>query len=87
MHSYDSELSQRLKLRFGLSQTEPNQFQLDGIKQDIRQLHDIKGNDLTIDDWSTVVKRWCPSFQTHRYLGIDNSDINSLLILATRNEK
>lgn len=83
MNLYDQELAHKLKLKFGTVPNEPNQQQLESIKREIRSL--VKqGLTPSESDWFKIVKRYCPSAGTHGYFGADNSDLITLLQLATK---
>ncbi len=84
MTSYDQELSHRLKIKFGTAPNEPNARQLELIKSDIRAIH-AKGATPTEKQWAEIVKRHCPNAGGYGYAGADNSDLITLLRLATKN--
>lgn len=83
MNKYDQELAHRLKLKFGTAPHEPTQQQLNLIKGDV-QASVNKGVKLSESDWFLIVKRYCPGAGTHLYAGQDNSDLVTLLQLATK---
>ena len=77
----DEALAHSLKLQFGLAPREPNSEQLQSIKKAIAAIR-AAGRLPTKQDWHKVVAAACPSMGTHKYAGIDNSDLNTLLALA-----
>lgn len=79
----DKELAHRLKIKFGTAPYEPTSYQLEKIKQDIRQLIE-KGITPTISDWARIVKKYCPNAGSYGYYGADTSDIITLMQLATK---
>lgn len=82
--NFDEELSHRLKLKFGTAPSEPNSYQLANIKQDIQALV-VKGIMPSERDWAEIVKKYCPSAGNYGYKGADNSDLITLMQLATKN--
>ena len=82
MDNYDSQLAHSLKIKFGLSPSEPSQYQLDLIKNEISAL--LRPTD---QDWWRIVSKYCPSAGTHKYAGVDNSDLNVLLSMAKKKGK
>lgn len=83
MSSNDQELAHRIKIKFGTSPYEPNQHQIERIKSDIQEIV-RRGQRPTEIDWRNVVVRHCPSAGRHGYSGADNSDLITLLQLATK---
>lgn len=83
MNKYDQELAHRLKLKFGTAPHEPTQQQLNSIKRDVQALVK-KGGKPSEADWFLIVKLYCPGAGTHGYAGQDNSDLVTLLQLATK---
>lgn len=81
--TYSEQLAHVLKLRFGLQPGEPDANQLQAIRARIQAVSGL-GRVPSDADWRTAVAAVCPSFQTHVYAGIDNSDLNTLLSLATQ---
>jgi len=59
---------------------------LAAIKGAIVRVH-ATGHTLTDSDWYEVMKRYCPTVGSWAYKGLDNSDLVTLLRLATRPEK
>lgn len=82
MDHNDNQLAHSLKMNFGLSPYEPNQEQLNKIKNEINLL-----SSPSTQDWLRIVSKYCPSTGTHKYAGVDNSDLNVLLYLATKKRK
>lgn len=83
MNANDQKLAQALRVKFGTSQYEPNEAQLSSIKASIRQT----GKYASDNDWRLAVHTYCPSAGTYKYAGLDNSDLNTLLALATQAAK
>ena len=79
----DQELAHRLKIKFGTAPGEPDTFQLEKIKQDIRALLK-KGTTPSEVDWANIVKKYCPSAGRYNYSGADTSDLITLMQLATK---
>nr|WP_314623742.1 hypothetical protein [uncultured Noviherbaspirillum sp.] len=82
----DQRLAQAIKLRFGTAPGEPNEPQLNLIKTAIGKIK-ASGAIPTEGDWAKTVLIHCPSAGTYKYAGVDNSDLNTLLALATNNTK
>jgi hypothetical protein len=83
MDAANERLAHALKLQFGTAPFEPTQQQLDAIKQYIGAIS-ARGKTPSRDDWAQAVGMFCPGAGRHKYAGIDNSDINTLLALATK---
>jgi len=81
--SEDQKLAHSLKIRFGLAPYEPSATQLEAIKRSIQSIRD-QGIKPTFSDWQHAVNQYCPSAGTYKYSGIDNSDLNALLLLALK---
>ena len=81
--SKDHELAHLLKIRFGTAPNEPASDQVLKIKLEI-QILVAQGETLSYTDWYTIVHKYCPSAGTHKYAGADNSDLTTLLLLATK---
>lgn len=79
----DEKLAHSLKLRFGLAPSEPNAQQLPIIKAAIA-VAAAMGRRATEKDWRDAVAAACPNMGRYGYSGIDNSDLNTLLALATQ---
>ena len=77
----DDQLAHALKLRFGLSQSEPTFHQLAAIKAAIVQAQRVRGY-ATDQDWRAAVASSCPTMGQWAYKGLDNSDLNTLLAMA-----
>lgn len=77
----DERLAHSLMLQFGLPPGEPNSWQLQSIKAAISAINQ-SGKRPTHQDWGNAVAAVCPSIGKHKYAGIDNSDLNTLLSLA-----
>lgn len=83
MNINDQQLAHILKLKFGTAPHEPTQQQLDLIKRDIKILAARSGTPSEIE-WFNIIKRHCPGAGTHGYMGRDDSDLITLLRLATK---
>jgi hypothetical protein len=70
-------------MRFQLSDYEPTSRQLNQINAAVAQIQG-SGRVATESDWRTVVFGICPSAGTYKRAGVDNSDLNTLLALATK---
>ncbi len=83
MNTYDQKLAYCLKIKFGTNPNCPTPYQLELIKQDVRELlsKEIKP---TENDWFDIVKKRCPDTGKYIYKGIDNSDLITLLQLSTK---
>lgn len=81
MKAADKELGHSLKIRYGLAPWEPTEVQLGSIKAAIARVTQ-SGRSPTAEDWHSAVVATCPSAGQHRYSGVDNSDLNTMLALA-----
>ncbi|WP_256357386.1 hypothetical protein [Pseudomonas sp. PDM26] len=79
----DQKLAHSLKIKFGLGPHEPSAGQLAAIKRHIQSLRD-QGIQPTHSDWEHAVYQYCPGAGSCRYSGLDNSDLNALLMLALK---
>lgn len=79
----DEKLAHSLKLQFGLAPREPDAQQLQIIKAGIAAVART-GRRATDRDWRDAVAAACPNMGHYKYSGIDNSDLNTLLALATQ---
>lgn len=86
MTANDQKLAHALMVKFGTSGYEPSDAQLSLIKAAIRQIQN-SGKYPSESDWRLAVHTYCPSAGTHKYAGLDNSDLNTLLALATQAAK
>lgn len=82
----DQDLAYHLQIKFGLSYSEPNSYQISAIKSDIRQLVS-RGRNPTQADWIKIVGSHCRTIGTHSRFGVDNTDLNFLLLLALQTSK
>lgn len=83
MNSADRQLAHSLKMRFKTSDEEPSEEQLSEIKKTLLQIQ-RGGRAPTTNDWREAVTLYCPSAGKYKYAGVDNSDLNTLLELATQ---
>lgn len=81
--SANDDLAHSLKIKFGLAPAEPTPVQLAAIKAIISRIT-ASGRRPTENDWYTAVTTCCPDAGSHRYSGVDNSDLNTLLALAAQ---
>jgi hypothetical protein len=81
--SATEKLAQALKLKFGTSPSEPSATQMLSITAQIAKVT-ASGRTPTEDDWRKAVHTACPDAGRHKYAGLDNSDLNTLLALATK---
>lgn len=81
MKAADENLGHALKIRFGLAPWEPTEAQLSSIKATIARITQA-GRNPTDEDWHSAIVSACPGAGRHRYSGVDNSDLNTLLALA-----
>ena len=86
MNTDDQKLAHSIKIKFGTAPGFPTQSQLELIKQDLLVLLS-KGEDPTENDWFEIVKRHCPGTGNYSYSGADNSDLITLLQLATKKQE
>ncbi len=80
---YLQQLASSIRVKFGTSSSEPNQYQLENIIkaiEDIRRYNRYPSN----EEWLKIVKYYCPSTGNYIYKGIDNSDLNTLLEMAKK---
>lgn len=82
MHN-DERLIQALRVQFGTSYYEPTASQLLSIKAAIQNIQ-AEGRTPTEGDWRGAVSRFCPSAGQHKHAGLDNSDLNTLLAMASK---
>jgi hypothetical protein len=71
-------------MKYGTAPQEPDARQLVHIKEQLKAILD-SGKIPTPDEWRKIVHTYCPSAGKYRYAGIDNSDLTTLLKLATKN--
>lgn len=83
MDKRDQELAHRLKLKFGTAPNHPTKTELENIKKEIAKLIQ-SGTTPTENDWLYTVKKYCPSTGKYFYGGADNSDLITLMRLATK---
>lgn len=82
----NEKLAHALKMKFGLAPSEPSTAQLEQIKAAIKLIVQ-SGSEPSESDWRAAVKKYCPGMASHRYAGIDNTDLNALLLLAIQSLK
>jgi hypothetical protein len=78
-----NELAQSIKIKFGTSPNEPTDLQLSNVIKDIDAIFQ-SGKRPTESEWFNIVKKYCPTAGTWKYAGLDNSDLNTLLIMARK---
>jgi len=83
MNKNDKNLAHSIKMKFGTAPNSPTSYQLEKIKSDLQSII-AQGAIPTEKDWSTIVSKHCPDAGTYAYLGVDNSDLQTLLMLATK---
>ena len=86
MKSSYQQLANSIKIKFGTGPDEPNEYQIEKIIQDIENIKKT-GSRPSDSDWYSIVKKYCPSAGSYKYSGLDNSDLNTLLSLATNTIK
>jgi len=79
----DDQLRHAIKMKYGTAPQDPDNQQLDQIKKQLKAIVD-SGRIPTADEWWNIVHTNCPSAGKYRYAGIDNSDLTTLLKLATK---
>lgn len=79
----DEKLAHSLRIKFGTSDVEPDAQQLAQVKSAISQIT-RSGGTPTENDWRDATARYCPTAGTWKYAGLDNSDLNVLLAMATQ---
>lgn len=62
-----SDLAHYLRISYGLGPSEPTDGQVRAISDDIRQFAKAHGREPSTDELGGIVKRHCPSYQTHKY--------------------
>jgi hypothetical protein len=80
---YLQQLANSIRIKFGTSSSEPTQYQLEKIIQDIDNIRK-SGSHPSNSDWQKIVKLRCPSTGNYIYKGLDNSDLNTLLEMAKK---
>jgi hypothetical protein len=81
--SATEKLAQALKVKFGTSPSEPSPTQMVRITAEVAKVQ-ASGQAPTDDDWRRAVHNACPDAGRYKYAGLDNSDLNTLLALATK---
>lgn len=77
MENYDVLLARALKIKFGTAPSEPTSGQLEAIKREVSQIN--APND---SDWARIVAKYCSGFGSCFYGGVDNSHLNTILMMA-----
>ena len=85
MNTHDQNLAHKIKMEFGTSGAEPTEIQLTFIKAELAQIV-TSGETPAWADWQRAVYKYCPSAGSHKYAGIDNSDLNTLLEMARKGQ-
>lgn len=83
MSQHDQELAHAIKIKFGTAPNNPTTYQLEKIKQDLKALV-AQGITPSESDWLEIVKKHCSETGNYFYKGLDNSDLTTLLQLATK---
>ena len=83
MTENDKKLALALKIKFGLAPMEPTEEQLRQIKYEIELLVS-RGLEPRDNDWLEIIRRTCKGAGLYFYGSVDNSDLNTLLKLATK---
>jgi hypothetical protein len=81
------DFAHRLQMKFGLSYTEPTDFQISQIRADVLRIVNQQGRQPTLAEWTRIVGSYCRSIGTHARMGVDNTDLNLLLQLAIQSGK
>ena len=79
----DDQLSLAIKVKFGTAPNNPTDLQLARIKADLKAIVDA-GRKPTEAEWKAIVGKHCPQAGHYKYSGMDNTDLNVLLSLATK---
>ncbi|MFM8443329.1 MAG: hypothetical protein ACKN9W_08310 [Methylococcus sp.] len=82
MNQSDRALAHSIKLKFGTPPKSPTDYELSRIKQELKDLVD-RGIVPSEQDWFSIVSKYCPGTGRYSYHGLDNSDLGTLLQLAT----
>jgi hypothetical protein len=82
MNSSDRELAHRIKLKFGTPPQSPTEYELSNIKLELQALVN-SGIVPSEHDWFSIVSKYCTGTGRYSYHGLDNSDLVTLLQLAT----
>jgi hypothetical protein len=85
MSASDKDLAHKIMIEFGTGGGEPTEIQLTYIKAALGQIV-ASGKTPAWADWQRAVYQYCPSAGKHKYAGIDNSDLNTLLELARKGQ-
>jgi len=80
---FDDQLAHGIKMKYGTAPQEPDVRQLRHIKEQLKSILD-SGRIPTSEEWRKIVHAHCPGAGKYRYAGIDNSDLTTLLKLATK---
>lgn len=83
MDKQDQELALAIKIKFGTAPNNPSTCQLEKIKQDLKALIE-QGITPSESNWFEIIKKYCPDTGIYFYKGLDNSDLTTLLHLATK---
>lgn len=87
MEMSNRDFAYSLQMKFGLSPTEPTDFQISQIRADVLKIVDQFGRQPTLAEWAQIVGSHCRSIGTHARMGVDNTDLNLLLQLAIQSGK
>jgi hypothetical protein len=82
MNTNDQQLAHNIKIKFGTAPGEPNEIQLSRIKDDLKRIV-AQGRKPSSSEWSQIVAKHCPGAGKYSYAGADNSDLVTLLQMAT----
>lgn len=82
MNQSDQKLAHGIKLKFGTPPQSPTEYELSNIKRELKALVD-RGVVPSEHDWFSIVSKYCPDAGRCSYRGLDNSDLVTLLQLAT----
>ena len=85
MNNHDQNLKHKIMMEFGTSGVEPTEIQLTYIKAALGRIV-ASGRAPAWNEWQRTVYKYCPSAGKHKYAGIDNSDLNTLLELARKGQ-
>jgi hypothetical protein len=72
-------LEHALRMRFGLSPSEPTDSQLDSIIDYAGQLRAVLDRPLTRDEWRDITSQYCPSIGKYKYSELDTTPLDQIL--------
>ncbi|GGF76548.1 hypothetical protein GCM10011332_33190 [Terasakiella brassicae] len=80
MPTPNNELKNLLRRKYGLSPAEPTSQQIQNIKRYLQ----VQGRIISGQELEQTIAKYCPSFGSHTYAGVDNTDLTTLLKLISK---